>query len=163
MKSVVLYLFLGLFLSCSPEKTEKTTCYSQQDPPLEWVNLSIDQGIAGHVWFWKGNFMPVSRGDICQVQRQVYVYELTTREEVEQIGYTPFFSSVHTELVTSVESDEEGFFQVELEPGSYSLFVQEGEYLYSNSYGGNGEIFRVDVTASEVTETRINITHQAVF
>jgi len=107
--------------------------------------------------------MPVGRGDICQVQRIVYIYELTTMEEVDQIGYAPFFSNIYTNLITTAESDAEGFFQVTLEPGTYSLFIKEGGNYYSNSYGGGREIFPVTVTEGEVTEVLINITTEATF
>lgn len=150
-------------LSCSTETSVENTCYSRMDPPRNTSKVSIDQGIWGDVWFWKGNFMPVSRGEICTVQRRVYIYELTTREDVEQVGYAPLFSEIRTELVTTTDSDADGFFQVALEPGIYSIFIKEGDYFYSNSYGSNGEIFPVSVAAGEVSEVLINITTEAVF
>lgn len=107
--------------------------------------------------------MPVERGEICQVKRTVYIYELTSREDVEQIGYSPFYSNIHTELIAIEESDSEGFFQVPLEEGAYSLFIMEGDNFYSNSYGSGGEIFPVTVTEGEVSEVLINITTEASF
>lgn len=107
--------------------------------------------------------MPVGRGDICQVQRTVYIYELTTMEDVDQIGYAPFFSNIYTNLITTANSDAEGFFQVALEPGRYSLFIKEGDNYYANSFGGGREIFPVTVTPGEVTEVLINITTEATF
>ncbi|WP_051286538.1 hypothetical protein [Salinimicrobium terrae] len=159
---LLLFLTSGIY-SCSTETSPENSCYSTQDPPRNDTMVSIDQGIWGDIWFWKGNFMPVGRGEICQVQRTVYIYELTTREEAEQEGYSPFFSSVYTDLVTTTESNAEGFFQVILEPGTYSLFIREGDNYYSNSYGPGGEIFPVTVTAGEVSEVLVNITTEAVF
>ena len=155
-------LSFGIF-SCSTEVSLDNSCYSKQDPPRNSAKLTIDQGIWGDIWFWKGNFMPVERGSICQVRRTVYIYELTTRDDVDQIGYSPFFSNIHTDLIAKVESDADGFFQVALEPGLYSLFIMEGENYYSNSYGSGGEIFPVEVIAGEVSEVLINITTEAVF
>ena len=107
--------------------------------------------------------MPGGRGDICQVQRTVYIYELTTMEDADQIGYAPFFSNIYTNLITTAESDAGGFFQVTLEPGRYSLFIKEGDNYYANSFGGGREIFPVTVTAGEVIEVLINITTEASF
>lgn len=159
---LIFVLFFGS-ISCSTESNLKNSCYSQQDPPRNTAKVSIEQGIWGDIWFWKGNFMPVGRGDICQVQRSVYIYELTTMEEVDQIGYAPFFSNIYTNLITTAESDAEGFFQVALEPGRYSLFIKEGDNYYANSFGGGREIFPVTVTTGEVTEVLINITTEATF
>lgn len=155
-------LSFGIF-SCTTEASLDNPCYAEQDPPRNSAKLTIEQGIWGDIWFWKGNFMPVERGIICQVRRTVYIYELTTRDDVDQIGYSPFFANIHTNLVTTVESDAEGFFQVALEPGTYSLFIMEGANYYSNSYGSGGEIFPVTVEAGEVSEVLINITTEAVF
>ncbi len=158
-----LYLLILVTLSCSTKTNPENPCYSKQDPPRNTAKLSIDQGIWGDIWFWKGNFMPVERGEICRVQRTVFVYELTYREDAEQVGHTPFFSNIYTDLITTVESDTDGFFEVALEPGIYSLFILEGDNYYSNSYGPEGEIFPVTVAAGEVTGVLINITTEAVF
>ena len=162
MLPLLLVLIFGTS-SCSTEASLKNYCYSTQDPPRNTSRVSIEQGIWGDIWFWKGNFMPVGRGDICLVQRMVYIYELTTREDVDQVGYSPFFSNIYTNLVTTVRSDPEGFFQVTLEPGTYSLFLVENDYYYSNSYGPGGEIFPVTVKAGEVSEVLFNITTEAAF
>jgi len=106
--------------------------------------------------------MPVGRGEICQVKRKVFVYELTTFSDVEQIDYTPFYSAINTKLVTIVESDNEGFFQIELEPGNYSLFVKENGEFYSNLSSSNG-IFPVVIELNQVTEVRFDIKYKATF
>jgi len=96
------------------------------------------------------------------VKRTVYVYELTTFSDVEQIDHTSFFSAINTKLVTIVESDNEGFFQIELETGNYSLFVKEDGKLYSNLFDSNG-IFPVNIDLDQVSEVRFNITYKATF
>lgn len=156
-------LFSFACLSCSTEAQLENSCYSKEDPPRNTAKVNIEQGIWGDIWFWKGDFMPVGRGTICQVQRKVYIFEPTTREGADQVGSSPFFTSVHTNLITTVDSDASGFFQVALEPGTYSLFILEGDNYYSNSYGPGGEIFPVTVTEGEVSEVLINITTEASF
>ncbi|QED36678.1 hypothetical protein FK178_02645 [Antarcticibacterium arcticum] len=150
------------FISCSVDSKPESNCYSQTNPPRNNQKVSIEQGLWGDVWFWSGDFMPVGRGTICQVKREVYVYELTTNADVEQIGFTPFYSAINTNLVAMVESDSDGFFQVELEPGDYSLFVKEDGKFYSNFHSSTA-IFPVTINSNQVSEVRFDVTYKATF
>lgn len=163
-----------ILLSCDKDDSvlsevhlKTNSCYSEQDPPRNTAKVSIEQGIWGDIWLWKGDFMPtIGRGIICQVKRTVYIYELTTMDDVDQIDFSPLFSNIYTDLITTVESDAEGFFQVSLEPGTYSLFIMEGDNFYSNRGSNDGEIieiFPVSVSTGEVPDVRIDITTEAVF
>jgi hypothetical protein len=162
MNRFYLYLFSVLCLSCDSKELNIGHCYNKTDPPRNHYKVSITQGLWGDVWFWSGDFMPFGRGEICQVKRTILIFELTGLNEVEQIGYSTFYSKIHTNLIRVVESGLDGFFQVELPPGSYSLFVMEDEKFYSNSFTSDG-IFPVAVEEDQVTEVRIDITYQATF
>lgn len=162
MKKLFSLFLILVTLSCSKDTEPESNCYAETDPPRNSHKVTIKQGVWGDVWFWSGNFMPEGRGEICQVKRKVYVYELTTLNEVEQIVYTPFYSAINTKLVTIVESDNEGFFQIELEPGKYSLFVKEDGKFYSNLFNSDG-IFPVNIKSDNVIEVRFDITYKAVF
>lgn len=162
MNKLFSLFFIILTLSCSKDSEPESKCYSETDPPRNSHKVTIKQGVWGDVWFWSGNFMPVGRGEICQVKRMVYVYELTTISDVEKIDDTPFYSAINTNLVTIVESDNEGFFQIELGPGNYSLFVKEDGKFYSNLFYSNG-IFPVYIELDKVSEVRFDITHKATF
>jgi hypothetical protein len=159
---LIFSLFLFLFISCDEESEPVLNCYTESDPPRNSQNVTIEQGVWGDVWFWSGNFMPPGRGEICQVVRKVLVYELTTREDVDKVDYTPFYTAIHTKLISSVVSDNLGFFQIELEPGTYSLFVQEDNEYYSNLYSSQG-IFPVTIESGKVSEVRFDITYEAVY
>ena len=157
--------FLGLImavtLSCKSEELS-TTCYYETDPPRNNQKVTIEQGIWGDIWFWSGNFMPVGRGEICQVNRKIYIYELTTSNDAIQVSYTSFYSEINTILLTTVESSLDGFFQIELEPGDYSIFIEEDGNFYANNITSNG-ISNVLVESGKVSEVMFNITYKAVF
>lgn len=151
-------------ISCSTEDRNKEFCYTTQDLPRSTARVSIEQGIWGDIWFWKGDFMPgVNSGEICSVQRTVYIYEPTTSQDVDRIGYSAFYSNIETNLVATTQSDSRGFFQVFLEPGTYSIFIREGDHYYSNHNGPGDLIFPVTVTEGEVAEVVFNITYDAAF
>jgi len=162
MNKIFAFILVVLVLSCTNESKPETNCYNDTDPPRNSHKETIEQGVWGDVWFWSGDFMPIGRGEICQVKRKVLVYELTTFNDVEQSGHTPFYSEINTNLVTTIESDRDGFFQIELEPGTYSLFVQEDGGYYSNLYTSEG-IFPVTIEPGKVSEVRFDITYKATF
>lgn len=152
-----LFMFTLVFSSCEKEQTQK---------PREIENLqelynknqsktSIEQGVAGTVILKEGNCMPMIgpyEGDNpCRsyaVRRTIRIYEPTSPEDVE--GRGPSFEEIHTKLVSETQSDKEGFFQTELSPGLYSLFiVEKGNYyrnMWSDSYIGSLSIVSDSVT-----------------
>ena len=156
------FFLILVTLSCSKDSESKLNCYTETYPPSNSHKVTIKQGVWGDVWFWSGDFMPVGSGEICQVKREVYVYELTTFSDAEQIDDTPFFTGINTKLVTVVASDSEGFFQIELKTGNYSLFVKEDGKFYSNSFKSNG-IFPVTIELDKDNEVRFDITYKATF
>lgn len=162
------FLFLLLLVSCSVEGDLKSPakdgiCFTESNPPESSDKVTIEQGLWGDVWFWKGDFMPVNRGEICRVERRIYIYELTNFEQVEKVGYTPFYTRIFTNLVTTTSSDTYGFFQVELDPGVYSIFIKEGEEYYANLFTGDGNIFEVSIEEGKTTGIQFDITYQATF
>ena len=158
----LLLAIIGLLLSC--EKTPNTTkenCYSDY-PPRNSDKVTISQGLWGDVWFWSGNFMPISFGEICQIKRKMLIYELTTMDDVVQLGDSPFYTEINTKLIAAIYSDEYGFFQIELEPGEYSLFVEENHMYYANRFSSEG-IYRVSIEAGQVSDVTFDITYEASF
>lgn len=154
---------LSIF-SCSKESEINSPCYTQNDPPNNAEKVTIDQGVWGNVWFWSGNFMPPSRGEICQIERTIYFYEPSTRDDVQRVETSAsFYSEINTNLVATVESDADGFFQIEMEPGNYSVFVKENGNYYASRSGSDGQISPVEVEVGAVTQFQFDITYNAFF
>jgi hypothetical protein len=131
-----------------------------QWPPRNGDRVTIEQGVWGDVWFWEGNFMPpCPTGTVTAVARELRVHALTEVGEVEPPGYSTFYTAVHTELIASTWSDSTGFFEIELEPGWYSLFAVEDTLYYASLFGGGGLVWPVQVVEGEVVETLFDINY----
>ncbi|MEN8192728.1 MAG: hypothetical protein ABFS12_07910 [Bacteroidota bacterium] len=146
-------LLLLLLVSCN-SPTEVTEI--QTEP-------TIHQGVWGFVKFWEGDFMPPAAGSITPVERNVLIYELTSIEEVEKVGYSPFYNSINTDLIASRQSNSKGFFQIELPEGEYSIFILEDSLFYSNSFDGYGNINPFKVEKDSLAKIEFDITYNATF
>ena len=156
---VAVIMLIGLCSGCG----EQDSLCSVEYPPTNEPLVSISQGIWGDVWFWTGDFQPICpTGEVTAVTREIRIHELTRYDDVEIEDFV-FYYNIQTELIASVWSDSLGFFEVELEPGTYSIFVVENDMLYANSWDVQGYIFPVDVWEGEVTGIQINIDYLATY
>ena len=159
MKSFILkFVFVCLLFSCESNKIF-------QYPSDNQDKVTITQGVWGNVWFWEGNFQPIIDPDqatITPVVREIFVYEPVHYSTVEHagVGYDP--SSINSNLITTLYSDDDGFYQVELPPGKYSFFAREDTVFYANGMDGEGHILPATVTENNVTKRQIDIDYKAV-
>ena len=145
---LALTLFIPLlFLSCNKEEVDP---YEKRQRDLEKLykknqsKISVEQGVAGTLIMKEGNCMPMIgpyEGDNpCRsfpVERTIQIYEPTSDSEVESNGPGPTYEEVHTKLIAETNSDEEGFFQLQLDSGQYSLFIIEKGKYYRNMWKDN--------------------------
>lgn len=158
----LLLLFVFLWSCCEDSPTEIEFKY----PPDNEYKVSISQGVWGNVWFWEGNFEPPvdpNHAKITPVVREIYIYEATTDSMVESLNGGTFFTRINSTLITTVQSDNDGFFQVTLDLGKYSFFVKEDTLYYANRWDGEGHILSAIVTENNVTKNQIDITYKAVY
>jgi len=122
--------------------------------------ISVMEGIWGTLVQREGNCMPGAVDEtmpnscrLFPVKREIWIYEYTVWNEAVSSSHSPvFFENVHTKLIAKVKSDNEGFFEVKLKPGKYSVFVKEKGLLYANFGDGQGGIAPVSVELSKVLE-----------
>ncbi len=95
------------------------------------------------------------------VKRTLRFYEPTTTDQVQQSG--GFYSDPTTKLVSTVSSDENGNYTVALEPGLYSVFVEEENGLWANMFDGEGRINTVEVYTDSLTQHNILINYMAAY
>ena len=160
--SLLVLIFIYLFVSCNESPTENEFKY----PPDNQNKVTISQGVWGNVWFWEGDFMPIidpNRAKITPVVREIFIYEATSDSMVEPPNGGTFHTKINSQLISIIQSDASGFFQISLEPGKYSFFVKEDSLFYANLWDGEGHIQPATVTENSVTNRQIDITYKAVY
>ena len=73
-----------------------------------------------------------------------------------------FFDSFNSPLIAQVNADENGFFQINIPSGHYSIAVIENGKLYANSLDGQGGLNPFTFT-SGIQNVNIVMTYKAVF
>lgn len=106
--------------------------------PLRPVNLNIKQGIYGHITFGRGECNLNSAGGLSADEeaacRQKLQFRLIyIRKPAGTNNVDAGFLLVKTDQVALAKTDADGFYQVELEPGNYSVFVKEIGQEYCDS------------------------------
>ena len=131
------------------------------------VKSNISQGVKGRIEFYEGNFMPSSsdiplNGEVSYVKRKIFIFEKTHMNDViaEEGG---FYTAIKSNLVDTTESDNKGYFAIQLPIGEYSIFVWEKDKYYANRSDGLGYIFPVNVEKEKITEITFIIDYLAVY
>ena len=119
--------------------------------------VSIREGFAGTLTLRDGDCMPVV-GSTCReypVSRRIRIYEATSISESHNAG-GGFYDSVDSKLIATIKTDQEGFFQYTVVPGTYSIFIEENGKLYANS-SNSSVINAVIVDAGKVGNGNVQI------
>ena len=158
---VLVVLIVGCTTQIDKNKPEPTI-------PVEGKGI-----VFGNIGMYQGNCMPGPDHDSCSpgdVKATVYITK-------------PAEKYVSSLLISSVETNEEGYFELELEPGDYSLFVYDnlpgwedwnecrdrttcddnGAFTCDSwsCSGGECACKPFTITAGERTEVNANINHAA--
>lgn len=173
MKHLCLAALLSLGLvSCEKQDNEKNTSADECSKsagyaPFE-TKITVSQGVYGTVHFTQGNCMPTGGLDLtdcrtCPVKRNVRIYKYSLiSDAVRAANSSDFFERLNTALIAETESDANGFFQVTLQPGTYTMVVVENGKLYANSGDGQGGINPFTV-GSGIKNVDMSITYKAVY
>jgi hypothetical protein len=147
------------------EDSQERGCPDPVEPVRNHELVSINQGVWGDVWFWRGDFQPTcASGTITAASREVLLYERVNTDSVTSVHQgSPFYTEIRAKLLGTTHSDAMGFFQLELPTGDYSLFVREDSLFYANRGDGQGNIFPVSVRPDSVSGVRVDITYEASY
>jgi hypothetical protein len=171
MKNNLLFCFLFILVSsCHKDKNAPTPtgCDIQQIYADNAKKVTITTGVWGTVSNVEGNCMPTVPAcsnccRTCPVQRTVKIYRYTlVSDGMTSDPYKVFFDSFNTQLVKQIETDEKGFFQVEIPAGHYSIVIVENGKLYANIRDGQGGLSPCTVTTGTVN-TNLSMTYKAAF
>lgn len=155
VRSVVLasLFFIMSFFACQKKANNSNT--------LRIPHLT--EGIKGSVIFKEGVFKDNgelgSEGKVIGVSRKVLVYKETNMRAVD-IAEEDFLNNIYSELVDSLQSNEDGYFEKRLKPGKYSLFIVENNRLYAK-LNDEGYYFPVQVSVDSVSAVTLEIDYKA--
>ena len=156
MKKILLIVFAMLSLVACEKKSDVET-------PID--SPTITQGIYGLVKERYGNWQPIldpndpSHG-YRPIVRDIYVYEYTTINDFDQayIGGYPA-DKMPKPLVAKTTSKENGFYQLQLEPGKYSVFLLDEGRMYADGGDGYGGINPITIVAGSLLQFNLILNH----
>jgi len=118
------------------------------------------QGIEGSVYLIGGNRMPAPNykpGPPAGVRSTVYVFNLTNISQVNRVGQSPYYSAVHTALIARVDTDDKGYFKLQLPVGLYSIFTKKGDLFYAGRMDEKNNIAPVEVLPHKMTNVKCSV------
>ena len=169
MKSTTFLLAIIITLvQCNKDKAlvDPLICNIENTYAINASKVTINNGIWGTVSSMEGNCMPPTNPSTCKncpVKRTIQVYQYTTLNQATPSGNSGvFFDSFNTPLVAQTTADDDGFFQMNLPAGSYSIAIIENGKIYANGFDGSGGITPFSHT-SGVQKLNLTMTYKAVF
>ncbi len=154
----------------APQTSKQTEAQPSEKETPKTPSTPSGEGIQGHVYWIAGNQMPQATesedaspsGSKKQpVKRTIRIHELTHINEASLGDY--LFGDIETPLITEIETDESGHFQVKLPPGKYSLFTIEEKGYFANVFDLDSFIHPVTVEKNQWEKTEITIDYQASY
>ena len=120
MKSLSgLFIVIFIFFGCDKDRTTHTDCNIQQAYADNAKKVTITNGIWGTVSSMEENCMPVvpttnSTCKYCPVKRTVKIYQYSLFSNATPSGNSTIFFDINTPLVAEVNTDDNGFFQLNI-------------------------------------------------
>ncbi len=164
--------FFVLFAGCDKNgdvpETPVAGCNMENVYMENAAKVTITNGIWGTVSSTEGNCMPAispssSACRTCPVKRIVKIYPYVLHGNATPSGNSGvFFDSFNVPLIAEAEADENGFFQVSIPPGRYTIAVLENGKLYANGGDGQGGINPFTLSAGRQKVDQV-MTYKATF
>jgi len=166
--SIVLSLLLVLSFLAIPVSSQKHRKTPKGKILKNLCGKNLLQGVKGKILFSKGNQMPgpdrpSTAPTSIGVSREIGIFELCHLNQTTAGKEAGFYRHIQTKKVGKGFSNSEGCFSFALPPGKYSFFTKEKGGWYANSFGGNGEIFEVEVLKDQVTEIEFMVNYAASY
>ena len=123
---------------------------------------SITQGVYGTVIERYGDWMPGSTADHGErpIACNVYVYEYTTLSDFGGSYFVHYpIEAMPKPLVAKTKSDSKGFYEINLAPGTYSIFLIDEGKLYARGCDDYGGINTIIINSNEKLERKLVLDH----
>jgi hypothetical protein len=139
MKKLMGICILAIAMTgCDKDNEKPERCDIQKVYAENAAKVTITTGIWGTVSSIEGDCMPMvppspsSCSTHCPVKRIVRVYQYTTANQATPSnGSYIFFDNFSTTLVAETEADANGFYQVSVPPGQYTVVNLENGKLHA--------------------------------
>lgn len=166
-KIIIIFCFTALLVGCKKSEDRQECCNIEKAYANNEKKVTITNGIWGTVANMEGNCMPMvgpgSTCKTCTVQRKIQVYPYTLKGNATlTAGEFVFYDSFNSTLIQEVNADAEGFYEMSLPAGTYSVAIVENGKLYANSTDGNGGLNPVTVSNGRI-KFNVTMTYKAVF
>jgi hypothetical protein len=169
MKNIITITILSLCLfCCKKQKSDPTVCDIQKTYIENATKVTISNGIWGTVSSMEGDCMPSvpptsSTCTHCPVKRTVKIYEYTLHSQAIPSGNSNvFFDSFNTQLVAQANADDDGFFQINIPAGHYTIVIIENGKLYASGSDGQGGLNPITYS-SGLQNVNLLMTYKATF
>lgn len=153
---IIFGLAIFLIAGCSLKKNSQDKSDNQQNPPVnlnQELKPTIRFGTYGLVLLYEGNCFPVAEGQQSGCKVSPASTKVVFTKPV-QPGYT----ESDLEIVMTITSDDQGFYQAELLAGNYQIFVEEKDTQYCEGKGLVGNLCPAGFFYSnQVNSTRLDL------
>ncbi|MDO6432814.1 hypothetical protein Q4E93_19560 [Flavitalea sp. BT771] len=169
-KALLLCYIAALCASCgkSDKPTPAVVCDVEKARADNASKVTITNGIWGTLSLLTGDCMPLRSPNKtscsnCPVKRTMRIYERTTTAQATPANEKGWYDSFSTRLLKEFSSDDNGFFQVEIDPGAYTLVVMDSGKIYAfGGADGQGDICLINITGGKQQADRTMVVN-AVF
>lgn len=154
--TILCIILLATLCSCTRENwANKTDQLYRQNKKY----ITIKQGVWGTVTRRTGDWMPYlgerkSGGpNEVPIKSKVRAYEPVSLADFEREGISIYnITDVPSKLVAETTSDRNGFFEMNLQPGEYSLFVTYNGETQAYGFDGIGNIGKIAIFENDIVE-----------
>ncbi len=166
---LIVTLLSACLFGCKKNKNcDPVICDIQQTYLLNATKVTIPNGIWGTVSSMEGNCMPgfpppTNTCTHCPAKRTVKIYAYTTTSQATPDPGSPvFFNSFSTPLIAQVNAEDDGFFQINIPAGNYTVVVVENGKLYASQTDGQGGLNPVTFNGGLLKKDLV-MTYKAAF
>lgn len=169
MKHLLVWILLTFAsYACHKSNTVISGCDILNTYAQNAQKVTITKGVWGTVSSMEGNCMPMvppatNTCKHCAVQRTIKVYPYTLKQNATLVPNTAsFYESFNVPAVAEITADANGFYEINLPNGQYSLAIVENGKLYASGLDGQGGINPVTINGG-IQKVNLIMTYKAVF